>query len=118
MIPEVVNPSGAMTVGGTVETGQARTQIQSAYTRSSEGHEMSAVGQDESARTARSSAEPTLSSNDSRLHYEVDQDLHRLVVKVLNGESGDLVRQIPPEEVLRVAKFLQDNPGRLVDERI
>lgn len=79
---------------------------------------MIAVGQEESARAARLSAEPAPSSNDSRLRYEVDQDLHRLVVKVLNGESGDLVRQIPPEEVLRVAKFLQDNPGRLVDERI
>jgi flagellar protein FlaG len=76
------------------------------------------VGQDEPARTARPRAEPTPSSNNSRLRYEVDHDLHRLVVKVLNGESCDLVRQIPPEEVLRVAKFLQDNPGRLIDERI
>ncbi|CAI4032979.1 hypothetical protein DNFV4_03409 [Nitrospira tepida] len=118
MIPEMVNSSGPMTAGGTGETGQAGPRIPPAPTRRSERHEVDSVGQDEPIRTARSSADQTPSSNDSRLRYEVDQDLHRLVVKVLNGESGDLVRQIPPEEVLRVAKFLQDNPGRLVDERI
>lgn len=118
MIPEMVNSSGPMTAGGTGETGQAGPRTPPAPTRRSECHEVDSVGQDEPIRTARSSADQTPSSNDSRLRYEVDQDLHRLVVKVLNGESGDLVRQIPPEEVLRVAKFLQDNPGRLVDERI
>ncbi|MGE3152742.1 MAG: flagellar protein FlaG [Nitrospiraceae bacterium] len=117
MIPEVANSSGPMTAGGTVETGQIRSQARPASFRHVVEEETGVGGRDGPIR-GRASMEQVSSSNDSLLRYEVDPELHRLVVKVLNEKSGDIVQQIPPEEVLRVAKFLQGNPGQLVDERI
>ena len=53
----------------------------------------------------------------SRLEIEIDHDLHKAVIKVLNGESGEIIRQIPAQELLDLAKHLNDPKGLLVRER-
>jgi len=50
------------------------------------------------------------------VRFEVDSDTDRLVVKVVDRDSGELIRQIPSEEVLRIAKLLGKVPGTLVSE--
>jgi flagellar protein FlaG len=52
----------------------------------------------------------------SHLQIEVDPDLNRVVVKVLNGESGEVIRQIPPKEVIDLAKNLSGSKGALFGE--
>ncbi|WP_144957762.1 flagellar protein FlaG [Pseudomonas oryzihabitans] len=47
--------------------------------------------------------------NDHRnLDFSVDDSTGEVVVKVIDGESGKLVRQIPTEEVLKLSKQLDD----------
>jgi flagellar protein FlaG len=48
------------------------------------------------------------------LQMEIDADLDRVVVKVLDGQSGEVIRQIPAEEVLALAKDLLNASGLLV----
>lgn len=50
------------------------------------------------------------------VRFEVDNDTDRLVVKVVDRQSGELIRQIPSEEVLRIAKLLGKVPGALMDQ--
>ena len=50
----------------------------------------------------------------SHLEIEIDSDLHKVVIKVLNGESGEIIRQIPSQELLDLAKHLNDPKGLLV----
>lgn len=50
------------------------------------------------------------------VRFEVDSETERLVVKVVDRESGELIRQMPSEEVLRIAKVLGRVPGLLVSE--
>ena len=38
-----------------------------------------------------------------------------MVVKVIDPETGELVREIPPEAVLEALKQLKNAPGSLVD---
>jgi flagellar protein FlaG len=55
----------------------------------------------------------------SRLEFEIDPDLDRLdkvVIKILNGESGEIIRQIPSQELLNLAKHLDAPKGLLVRE--
>jgi flagellar protein FlaG len=55
----------------------------------------------------------------SRLEFEIDPDLDRLdkvVIKILNGESGEIIRQIPSQELVNVAKHLDAPKGLLVRE--
>lgn len=52
------------------------------------------------------------------LQFRVDQDSDRVVVTVLDSESGEVIRQIPSEEVLAVAKSLeQAQHGLLLNEK-
>ena len=53
----------------------------------------------------------------SHLEIEIDSDLHKVVIKVLNGESGEIIRQIPSQELLDLAKHLNDPKGLLIRER-
>lgn len=47
------------------------------------------------------------------LEFSVDEGTGRTVVKVVDAESGEVVRQIPPEEVLAVAENLEEVRGML-----
>lgn len=49
-----------------------------------------------------------------RLKIEIDPDLDRAVVKVMDGRSGEIIRQIPPEEMLKLAKQLSAAQGFLI----
>ena len=52
----------------------------------------------------------------SQLQIEVDPDLERVIVKILNGDSGEVIRQIPPKEVIDLAKNLPGAKGLLFEE--
>lgn len=45
------------------------------------------------------------------LQFEVDQDIDDVIVTVLDRETGDVIRQIPQDEVVRMAKYLAENGG-------
>lgn len=49
------------------------------------------------------------------VRFELDGDTDRLIVKVVDRASGELIRQIPSEEVLRIARLL-GKTGTLVRE--
>lgn len=53
----------------------------------------------------------------SRLEIEIDHDLHKAVIKVFSGESGEIIRQIPAQELLDLAKFFDEPKGLLVSVR-
>jgi flagellar protein FlaG len=53
----------------------------------------------------------------SHLEIEIDHDLQKAVIKVFNGESGEVIRQIPAQELLELAKHLDASKGLLFRER-
>ncbi|MCY1165880.1 FlaG protein [compost metagenome] len=50
------------------------------------------------------------------LEFEVDEDTDKMVVKVIDKETGETIRQMPSEEVIRIAKVLGKMQGMLVRE--
>jgi uncharacterized FlaG/YvyC family protein len=44
---------------------------------------------------------------DNHLTFQKDQYSHHMVIRVVNKKTGDVVLQIPSEEVLRLAEDLQ-----------
>jgi flagellar protein FlaG len=50
------------------------------------------------------------------LRFNVDEDLGSLVVKVTDASSGELLRQIPSAEALRLAKAVDDGDVALLDQ--
>ena len=47
----------------------------------------------------------------TQLQFEIDPDVHQVVVSVVDAESGDVVRTIPSEAVLKIAKMIVNMQG-------
>ncbi len=52
------------------------------------------------------------------LSFRFEKELNRVVVKVIDPTTGELLREIPPESVIEALKQLRKAPGTLVDEEV
>ncbi len=55
--------------------------------------------------------------NPSTLDISLDKDLKMIITKVLDANSGEVVRQYPPESVIEVLKYLRSQKGMIVNEK-
>ncbi|HSP57110.1 MAG TPA: flagellar protein FlaG [Halomonas sp.] len=66
--------------------------------------------------------EPIQRINNVMRHYGVQFELGeyepRVVTRIIDRDSGDIIRQIPSEEVLRIAERIDELQGRLVDLQV
>jgi len=53
----------------------------------------------------------------AELHFSVDDDTDRLVVKVVDVRDGSLIRQIPDEQALRMAQALHSEMPALFKQK-
>jgi flagellar protein FlaG len=52
------------------------------------------------------------------LQFRVDEDLDRVIVSVVDTESGEIIRQIPSEEMIQIARSLEKlQEGMLLSQR-
>ncbi len=67
----------------------------------------------------QSLVEPVQRINEVMRHYGVQFDLSehesQVVTRIVDQDSGEVIRQIPAEEVLQVAERLSEVRGRLLD---
>ncbi len=59
-----------------------------------------------------------MTANGRDLRFSIDRRLDRTVVTVQSSASGEIVRQIPDEALLRVARSIEDLKGVLYNEVI
>ncbi|MGH8439529.1 MAG: flagellar protein FlaG [Pseudomonas sp.] len=76
------------------------------------------TSESEQVKTAVKDIEKFLASNRRNLEFSTDEESGRIVVKVIASETGELVRQIPSEEVLRIAHSLSDVNSLLFDAKV
>jgi flagellar protein FlaG len=53
-----------------------------------------------------------------RLQFAVDKDTGERLVRVLDPETGEVLRQFPPEELLHLMKTLRDLKGVFLSTRL
>ena len=46
------------------------------------------------------------------------EQTHTIMIKVLDKESGDLIREVPPEKILDLAARMMEITGLIIDEKI
>jgi flagellar protein FlaG len=49
------------------------------------------------------------------VRFEVNESAKQMVIHLLDAESGEEIRQIPPEELLTISERLNELRGNLVD---
>jgi len=52
-----------------------------------------------------------------RLKIEIDDETERVIVKIVEEESGQVIRQIPPEELLELERYLSGSKGVLLEKQ-
>lgn len=77
-----------------------------------QGVQAASAAQGESARAQVEDAVSTIQgfvqSVRRNLDFQLDDSTGRVVVKVTDSESGDVIRQIPSEEALKLAESLEE----------
>ena len=58
-----------------------------------------------------------LSMLNTQLQIQIDKDTDIVVVKVIDKQTKEVIRQIPPEYVLKIAKYLDEIAGLLFSEK-
>ena len=53
-----------------------------------------------------------------RLKFTINHDLDRVVVKVIDGETDKVIKELPPEALQRVHARIREAIGLLLDEEI
>ena len=56
--------------------------------------------------------------SESHLSFVVDNDTGSTVINIVDSENGEVIRQIPPEELLRLREKMGEIQGLLLDRKI
>lgn len=59
-----------------------------------------------------------LRSMNKALQFRVDDASGRMVVSITDAETGEVIRQVPGEEALRMAERIDAQIGALLDEKV
>lgn len=52
------------------------------------------------------------------MRFDVDPEAQRVVVSIIDNETGDVLRTVPSDAVIRVAKMIVQLQGKSVDTRV
>lgn len=50
------------------------------------------------------------------LEFSIDEVTGRTILKVIHAESGEVIRQIPPEELLNITRTFIEGTGSLIND--
>jgi flagellar protein FlaG len=60
----------------------------------------------------------SLQGPQTTLEISIHEKTHDIMVKVLNKETGELIREVPPEKTVDLVAKMMEIAGILVDEKI
>jgi flagellar protein FlaG len=50
--------------------------------------------------------------------FTIERELNMIIIKIKDRDTGEIVRQIPPEVAVKIAKNLQELMGILFDKKV
>lgn len=74
--------------------------------------------EEEKLRDVVEKANELIMTMNQELNFSVDKDTGKTVVKVVDKRTGDLIRQIPSEEMLEIARALDTIKGLIIRKNI
>ncbi|BDV44416.1 flagellar protein FlaG [Geotalea uraniireducens] len=111
--PQAVVPS---TVLKPVATETAKGKAESSESVSTQAQK-SSQNNEERLKEAAEKINDFIASITTDLRFTIDKDTDRVVVKVISHKTGEVIRQIPSEETLKLAKALDSLKGLIIQEK-
>lgn len=59
-----------------------------------------------------------LKSSNSSIQFSVDDKSNDVIVRIVDRDSGEVIRQIPPESIVRLRDSMKDMSGLFVEKKI
>lgn len=116
----LLNDSEQKSSPSPVESFHKAESSKSLVSEGLKGSERSTVGSEGVNQNLQKTVEELNVNQSIRQHnlkFDVNEDLGRTVVKVIDSETGDLIRQIPSEELVALAERIEtqtQDPGNSV----
>jgi flagellar protein FlaG len=79
---------------------------------------VSPAEEEEMLKDATDKANEFVKTMNQELQFSVDKDDGKTVVKVMDKNSGELIRQIPQDEMLAIAKAFDTLKGLIIREKV
>lgn len=93
------------------------TKTKSISTISVDSKESGSIGHEHLIRNIER-AMKVLEGPQTTLEISIHERTHDIMVKVLNKETGELIREIPPEKTLDIVAKMMEIAGILVDKKV
>lgn len=107
-------PSGATGVRTPPQPGGTPDIVRDATQPKTPKEQMSDAQRNDAVKNFKKSVESLASTN---LKFSIDKDIDKLVIKVVDKETGDTIRQIPSEEIIALDKAMARNQGMLLHDK-
>ncbi|RTZ47572.1 flagellar protein FlaG [Candidimonas sp. SYP-B2681] len=52
------------------------------------------------------------------MRFDIDEDAQRVVVSIIDSETGEILRTVPSDAVIRIAKMIVQLQGKSIDTRV
>ncbi len=112
MVQSVISAQGAVAKGSRVDAAQVeKPPLSGTQTPASANVDPATL----EAAVGRINDEAE--SMGARLSLSIDKELNRVLIRFKDPESGDVVRQIPPEAVVEMLKRLEELKGTMFDSQ-
>jgi flagellar protein FlaG len=72
----------------------------------------------EQVKAAVAKIEKSVASSSASLSFSIDEGSGKAVVKVIDTQTGALIRQIPSEEIMAMAKSIDKMQGLLLQHKV
>lgn len=99
-----------------VATGAAKGKAESSESVLTQTQK-SSQNDEERLKDAAEKINDFIASITTDLRFTIDKDTDRVVVKVISHKTGEVIRQIPSEETLKLAKALDSLKGLIIQEK-
>ena len=53
-----------------------------------------------------------------RLDFEMNEQLGQVIVRIINSDTGEVIKVLPPEELQKLHMKIKETVGLLIDEKI
>ncbi len=64
----------------------------------------------EQLKAAVDAVNEAIKTRNAQIRFEIDDKTSQIITRIVDTSSGELIRQIPSEEVLRIARAMADKP--------
>ena len=59
-----------------------------------------------------------LKSSNSSIQFSIDDKSNEIIVRIVDRDTGEVIRQIPPESIVRPRDSMRDMSGLFVEKKI